>query len=264
LTGDRIHPLQHAILGAYFSVALTLAGFFTPVHANELRIFTEEVPPLSFERDGQAQGIAVALVSEIQRRLGSTGSIAVVPWARAYHSAISETEVMIFPTVRTAERESLFKWVGPIQKIETKIYARNDDTILITNEEDLKKIKKIGIVRGYYYEPELMMLGLTNIDQSSSHDLMLKKFFAGRISAIVSDNFVIFDWLTSVHKSYSDITPIFKLSEQTLYFAFSRDVPDSIISSWQRALDSIKADGSFAKIYSDHLKDSKAQPAPGS
>jgi hypothetical protein len=38
-----------------------------------------------------------------------------------------------------------------------------------------------------------------------------------------------------------------------MYMAFSRSTPDSIIEKWQNTLDEIKADGTFAQIFSEWI-----------
>ena len=80
----------------------------------ELRLLTEQAPPTSFLRDGQPEGYAVEVVRELIRRTGSQARIELLPWTRAYFLAKSEADTGLFSVVRTAEREALFQWVGPI------------------------------------------------------------------------------------------------------------------------------------------------------
>lgn len=56
--------------------------------------------------------MATELVREILRRLGETASIQVVPWARGYQMVQRTPGTGLFATIRSAQREADFKWVG--------------------------------------------------------------------------------------------------------------------------------------------------------
>src|SRR5690606_1596967 len=87
--------------------------FALPIHAGQqsLQLFTEEYPPVSFSRNGVADGMATELVREILRRLGETASIQVVPWPRGYLMVQRTPGTGLFATIRSAQREADFKWV---------------------------------------------------------------------------------------------------------------------------------------------------------
>lgn len=80
----------------------------------ELMILTENLPPLNFEKNGVLMGPAVAMVKEIQRRVGSQEQIQVYPWARAYKMALEEENIILFGMARTKVRQDKFYWIGPI------------------------------------------------------------------------------------------------------------------------------------------------------
>src|SRR5881397_3481136 len=104
------------------ALALLLAGW--SARGGELQLLTEEYPPLSFTRDGKVSGLSVEIVEEIQRRVGSRVPIQVLPWARAYRMAQEQPDVALFGTTRTAERDKLFQWVGPIVAGRTSLYTK--------------------------------------------------------------------------------------------------------------------------------------------
>lgn len=67
--------------------------------------------------------MATELVREILRRLGETASIRVVPWARGYQMVQRTPGTGLFATIRSAQREADFKWVGPIILAEDAYYS---------------------------------------------------------------------------------------------------------------------------------------------
>ena len=61
---------------------------------------------------------------------------------------VENKNVLIYSIMRTEQREKLFKWIGPLTPLRTRIFSlksRND--IVINNIKDAKKYK-IGLVRG--------------------------------------------------------------------------------------------------------------------
>ena len=74
-----------------------------------IAVYTENSPPGNYVEEGRLQGPAVRVVDEILRRLGSSVTIEVVPWARGYHLARTEPNVALFSTSRLPQREKLFK-----------------------------------------------------------------------------------------------------------------------------------------------------------
>jgi polar amino acid transport system substrate-binding protein len=52
----------------------------------------------------------------------------------------------------------------------------------------------------------------------------------------------------------NDVEELFEfMPPREHYFAFSLSTSDDVINSWQKALDSMKKDGTFAKIYKKWL-----------
>lgn len=66
--------------------ALLLSLLALLSQAAPLQLYTEEYPPVSFSANGRAEGMASELVRELLKRLGESGEISVVPWARGYHT----------------------------------------------------------------------------------------------------------------------------------------------------------------------------------
>lgn len=78
-----------------------------------LSIYCEFDPPFQFlDASGSPTGYAVGLVREIQKRVGNTDPIEIVPWARGHNDVLKKPNIVLFSMARTAERENLFRWVG--------------------------------------------------------------------------------------------------------------------------------------------------------
>ena len=84
-----------------------------------LSVYTEDLPPYNFVNKGRLTGFSVDLVREIMQRVGTIAPIQVVPWSRGYQKAMEEPNVALFSTVRSTQRETQFKWVGPLPPVKT-------------------------------------------------------------------------------------------------------------------------------------------------
>ena len=105
-------------------LVVMLLGCCTSALAAQLQLYTEEYRPLSFYDNGKLTGMAVEVVEQLMQRTDTSAAIQVVPWTRGYHQVQHEANSGLFSIVRTARREALFQWVGPIALGHTSFYAR--------------------------------------------------------------------------------------------------------------------------------------------
>lgn len=219
----------------------------------ELQLFTEELPPITFSQDGKATGLAVEVVQGIIKRSGKDIPIQVVPWARGYKAAQEEPLTGLFTMTRSEQREKLFKWVGPLTQEETSFYVLKDSAITINNLEDAKKVDLIGDVTEYSSSQFLTEQGFTNLDISADPNALIRKLMAGRIPVMVNTNTSLGALLKDNNANLEDVKVLYTFITTQSYLAFSLDTPDELVQQWQKTLDEMKADGTFAQIYGKWL-----------
>ena len=110
--------LHQALTLASLTITMSIAAFAEPI-----TIFTEENPPYSYSKNGKVTGIATDIVKSVLSDLKNTSEIKMYPWARAYHRALTESNVLIFGIDRTPEREDLFKWIGYVSRQNRFLFA---------------------------------------------------------------------------------------------------------------------------------------------
>lgn len=220
-----------------------------------LTLYTEEYPPLNFSRAGKPVGLGVEVVEEILRRTGQQGQISVVPWARGYQAAQSEPNTGLFVTMRTAEREQLFKWVGPIIVGVTSFYALKGSGLQIASLEQAAKAGTIAVPRQWYSYQTLKARGLPNLYGVIGPQQMMNMLRRHRVPLVVADNVTLSELLALGELRPADVEPLYSFMRTYAYIAFSPQTDDALISQWQRTLDEMKADGSFATIYQRWLPD---------
>ncbi|WP_068824805.1 substrate-binding periplasmic protein [Pseudomonas sp. BMS12] len=239
-----MHGSRWRWLGCLF--ALCLVGV---CRGETLQLYTEEYPPLNFAREGRPTGMAVDLVRELLERTGDGARISLVPWARAYREAQGEAGSGVFVTMRTTERESLFKWVGPVAVVITSFYALKDSGIAIESLEQAATLESIAVPRQWYSYQELRSRGLDNLYVVSGPRQMMDMLRHRRVPVVVADNVTLANLLALGGLRPEDVEPLHGFLRSEAYIAFSPATDDRVIAKWQQALDSMKVDGSFALIY---------------
>lgn len=212
---------------------------------SELTLMTEEYPPFNFTREGKLQGLAVDLLVAAAAQSGSSikaANIRVFPWTRAYTLTLHGKDSMLFSTTRTAERESLFHWVGPISPIRLVLIAPRSRDIRIENTAQLEGYR-IGVVRDDIGEVTLTSMGLEHrLQSNASTDLLLKMMERGRIDLWAYEETVARWLIKEAGLSFDDFEVVYVLKEAELYFAFSRDVPEAVRRTLQQAVNQVKAE----------------------
>jgi len=215
-----------------------------------LLILGEESPPGEYlDADGNPAGVTIDLVNHLLGHLKATATIKILPWKRAYQMGLSERNVMLLETTRTAEREPLFKWVGPILVVKRIVYAMAGYPVPLKTAADLPKGGTICVLRGSSNERYLHSLGLTDINAVSLPGQCLKMLEADRVQLFYTSEIGMDGLLKEQGIADDKVIDLLHLEKEYLYLAFSRDVSDTRIGQWQEALEAAKRDGAVARIY---------------
>jgi polar amino acid transport system substrate-binding protein len=242
------------------SVLFAFAASAQATQAAGLKILTEESPPLNFIKDGEITGLATEVVQEVRKRTGTSGKIRLVAWQEGYQALSEQPDVALFSTVMTAERKPLFQWVGPLAVLDTNLYALKGSGIAIANLDDARKVDRIATVAKYYSDQILAKEGFTNTQSYPNREATVRALLDGKVQLLASSNLGMPAALKKMGGSMDDVETAFTLSTDLFYIAFSKGTSPQRVARWQDALDEMKRDGSFAKIYAKWLP---AENPPG-
>jgi ABC-type amino acid transport substrate-binding protein len=222
-------------------------------NAWELTVITEEFPPYNFTRNGKPTGATTAVVREILKRQGQEEKIVVLPWARGYKRLLTEPNIVLYTTARTAERESQFHWVGPLYEFRLGFYARKGAKLPIESLEDAKKVRAIATYKDDFREQILASLGFKNLDSSKDPQSNIRKLVAGRADLWFFDNIGAPTVAREAGLDPSEIEEVLTYQTSYSYIAISKKTPQAVADQWQATLDEIKADGTFQEITSQWI-----------
>ncbi|VVB67991.1 Bacterial extracellular solute-binding proteins, family 3 [uncultured archaeon] len=213
--------------------------------AKNLTYMTEQFPPYNFQEDGRLQGISVDLLLKMWDKMDidlNRSVVELLPWAEGYQRTLTETNTVLFSTARLPQREQLFKWAGPIGPIRNVLLAKKDRNLSITSAEDLKRYK-IAAVNEDSAVQMLLDKGM------KKDDLVLERTAKSIIEMLQNgsiDAWAYGDtagiWL--IQKSglnAIDFKVAYELGQIDYYYAFNKETPDSIVQSFQEALDCIES-----------------------
>lgn len=206
-------------------------------------LITEEFPPFNYTENEKAAGIAIDILDEMFKRIGSNQSsfdAKFYPWARGFYIAQNQKKSIIFTTARTKEREQLFKWVGPIFSDKTEAFCLNKNNIKINSISDFSNYT-ISSYIGDSQEELIKELGipLEKLDRLTNSEARFKKVYSGRSDIVFVSRFAFLDYLKKENIEFNIFKSIYQLDSIDLCYAFSLDTPDFIIDKFQEIINEL-------------------------
>ena len=241
----------------YLMLVAVLALIPAGARAETLEIFCEESPPYQMRSgDGSLSGMTVELVREIQKRVKNSDPIQIVPWNRAYTFALQKENVVLFSTVMTDERKDLFKWVGPIADVSMAFYAKKDSPIAISSHDEAKKVRAIAVYGNDISQQYLQKMGYRNLAAAYDNMSAIKSLMLGRVDLVSIGRNAHKKMAQAAGYEWMDLKEVFIYMKSPIYITFSKKTPAATVSSWNKALDEMKKDGTFASIFRRYFPDS--------
>lgn len=145
-----------------------------------INVVTEDDFPKQYAQDGRLVGPAYEVVKATLARAGYHHEASVLPWSRAYKTALAQPNTLIFSIVRTKQREPLFHWIGEIHELHyvlIKLTKRTD--VKLASLDSLGR-NRIGVIRDSAIHLHFKNLGLdyhlfVSHNNSSLFNLLLKE-----------------------------------------------------------------------------------------
>ena len=217
----------------YLLAALLFCSFCVHVTAAELRLYTEDYRPFSYLENGKPSGMAVAVVEELIRRTGELARIELVPWTRGYHQVRHQADTALFSTVRTAQREAEFRWVGPIARGYTRFYTRKDAGLRVTSLDDVRQLGTLAVPKQWYSYELLREQELDNLYGVPTPQDMLRMFRHGRVKLLLANNLTLDGMLAEQGMNAGQLQAQFDLMPNDSYIAFSLQTDAARVARWQ-------------------------------
>jgi polar amino acid transport system substrate-binding protein len=237
-----------------------------PSFAQEVTVVTENWEPYSFEENGHVIGMSTEIVEAALAEANikiAHGKIDTFPWARAYRTAKTKKNVLIYMVLRTEERENLFHWVGPLVPSEKFFFFKNRhrQDVVLANIEDAKKFK-IGALKSSNHEDFLLLNGFSKkmIESVSEQRFNLKKLLANRIDLIIDTDHSLMLKTNELGLPFKDFEKSLFLFEHEYYMAFSKETSSKLIQKVDMALKKLVKQGKVKEIIEKYRNMKKYRP----
>ena len=173
-----------------FLLFLTYDGMAKP-----LKFVTEALPPYQVvnKRGQLVAGTSYALIKNLLDNIQVEAKIELMPWARAYRTALTDKNTFIFSIARSAQREPLFHWIAPLRQLRFHFYGlqKPDDGIHLAKKPLLEL--RVVAVRGSIEEDLLRQIGFTierNLLLTDNYLSAWRMLLLGRVDAIYANEYV--------------------------------------------------------------------------
>lgn len=224
-------------------VLLACAGQAASV---ELRFVTEEQPPLNaVQPDGSVGGLSTAVIREMLRRARLAGSFSILPWSRAFLQARQQPDTCLYSTVRSAEREPLFAWVGPISANQWILYAGPLFRGHIETLDDARPYRIGGTLRDAKSD-FLRAKGFTRLELATDEEHNIRMLMAGHLDL----------WLAAMGRAQTlierfharGVRPVLVLNRLDQYVACHPGTDRAALAALEAALASMRRDGTLRML----------------
>lgn len=244
-------------------VLLLIAG--RPAAAQELRLLAAELlpytyhePPPTVSENGRAMGMVNEAIREMARRVGHSGAIEYMPWARAQELAMRGPRVGILALTRSPEREARYRWV---QRILT------DDLVLAggagVDVSDLERVRErpVGVLLRSGAEGLLRERGFRRVEPAAEEWINAQRLRERRIDAWLAPRLMVIHAYREVGGDVAALAIGQIVRSSEIWFAASPDMPEQEAERWRVAFAAMQTDGAWERIAAGYRR-LKVEPIP--
>ncbi|MGQ5524655.1 substrate-binding periplasmic protein [Chitinimonas sp. PSY-7] len=249
-----VQSVGNGLFKVFIALLLSYSCIADPIQA-----VTDSYPPFIYLEKNQPAGIAVDVLNALFKESGLSGQIQFLPWQRAYSMGLSDKpNILVFTMSRTADRENLFKWIGPILNVRVRLYKLKNRNDISSMPLDEARNYRTGVVLGYASEKLLLDAGFEQgkqLDQAVNEETNVKKFVAGRFDLICSNDFVLAEELNKIGRSFSDVESVVTLDKPfDEYMGFSKATDDTTVLAFRAAFERLRKSGRYDAILAKQRK----------
>lgn len=217
----------------------------------DLRLLTFESPPLvnvlrqnTSPSTIQFTGFSVNLVNEVFKNTTIKYSMHSKPIKRALYDAIAKPNTCIFPIDRTQDRESQFKWVGPVAINRYAFYSAPNKHISINTLKDAQPYRLTAYAG----------TGIANYLEQRHFDLFETKSLEQGLQMLLSNRIELWVADTNAAKiltedfNIKDLKPELVFLTSISFMACNVAVPDKEISDLNKQLKKMYQSGQAQDI----------------
>ena len=229
-------------------ITIFICIFSTKAAANKLTVVTEELSFFQYYHNGEVEGYAVDVINALSELAKEHVDIQILPWARAFHIATHQPNVMIFSIAHSKNRDKSFIWGDILHNEQLHFWGiKNDNKTspYTIKKNDIFAASRNSVGLEYLKGNEFKHINIVN---TQTQNLLL--LYKERVDFIISGEFSI---KNRVNKLNLDGAKLIKIPSkitmiQKLYFAFSLGTDPYIIKKYQNAYNTLVGNNKLTEI----------------
>ena len=222
-----------------------------------ITLVTEQYPPYNMtdriegyaHNEDDIGGLCTDIILATFAKANMDFRIKLRNWDYGMSRVLRKKDNALFCTVRSEQRESLFKWVGPITHMQLVLLALENSDIELSSLEDAKKYT-VGGYKSDAFTQRMIDQGL-NVSSVLDDSLNPARLQQGAIDLWVADA-LAGPYKAAETTDIENLKVALKLSATPVYLAFNPTTDDVIINRLQNALDLLKSEGVVAGLEADY------------
>jgi polar amino acid transport system substrate-binding protein len=214
--------------------------------AAAIHYFTENYPPFNYEQETLLYGVSVDILDALFEKLEiplNREDVMLKTWSEGYNTVLNTSQTALFSMVRAPERESLFKWVGPIAPHKDVLIAKKSAAIAIGTASDIPNYK-IAVIRDYSNVQLLLDAGIPQ------NELIIAENSSELYTFLENDSADCIAFTEIAHPlmvqalglNEADFDLVYTLKVEELYYAFNKNVSDGLINFLNDGLENLQND----------------------
>ncbi|WP_275783910.1 substrate-binding periplasmic protein [Pararhizobium gei] len=217
------------------------------VHAETIKLLTEEYPPYNFAENGVVRGASVEQTERIMSSLGISYTLDILPWARALALTEKQPSTCLFTTAHDEDRDNRFKWVEPLLVDRMIMVRKLGSGVNPTTIEEARQFT-VGTQREDFSANFLKRNGFPKVDLATDLEATAKKLIAGRVDLMMTSE----KTFETMRDQGKPVESALVLKGMVYGMACNLDTPDDLVARMQKSLDVLIADGTQQKIFAKY------------
>jgi polar amino acid transport system substrate-binding protein len=219
--------------------------------AEKIQVVTEYLAPYQMKnKAGELTGASTEIVKALFEITKDKYDIQVLPWARAYITALNTPNTLIYSISRTPHREKLFVWLGTIRTDKIQLWGLRERFSAPVSHLDELKDYAIASVRKSYAEDYLSTSVFNNIYAVVDFDQSIKMLYRGRIDLILGDEVTLKPRIKQLNLDENKVISLAEIKEISadLHLAFNSKSDKKLIKRYRKAYQELIKSGKLAEI----------------
>ncbi|MCF2908483.1 transporter substrate-binding domain-containing protein [Pseudoalteromonas sp. DL2-H2.2] len=222
-----------------------------PASGATIQVVTEYLYPYQIKNDdGSLGGFMTEVVYALCQQVGDTPDISVMPWARAYQTAVTTENVLIYSIVHTQARSPLFHWIGEVQTEPIFLWGLKRRFPVQSDSLMLLKQHRVAVLRGSNVAHYLAKQQFSDLKPLSYEEQLLQMLEKDRLDLVVGTEETIWQ---RANKAGVDFNALRKVAElkalnTNLSIALNIQSDPNLVERYRAAFSEISANGQLAAI----------------